>query len=204
MINLIFEILFLKILFRAYNVFTFVQTFQWTSSELFLISDFLEESLRANKNKIAHFTVHFRSKNHTHLRTSTHLTLKLICSRYSAKNFSDFTNFTANKFLFGVRKNICTTPFFDAQELHSWSILKANVGIYLFISLILFQRRSKILSSGEGGGDGWLGGRLNNFLRVAHCLGLAKCFRIFHIDWNFWKFNYFFSISILIYFQLSI
>ena len=57
-------------------------------------------------------------------------------------------------FLCGARKNICTTPFFDAQELHSWSILKANVGIYLFISLILFQRRSKILSSGGGWGVG--------------------------------------------------
>ena len=38
-----------KILFRAYNVFIFAQTFQWTSSEFFLISDFLAESLKANK-----------------------------------------------------------------------------------------------------------------------------------------------------------
>ena len=47
--NLIFGILFLKIVFWAYNVFVFVQTFQWTSSEIFLISEFLAESLRTNK-----------------------------------------------------------------------------------------------------------------------------------------------------------
>ena len=51
-------------------------------------------------------------------------------------------------FLFGVRKNICTAPFVAAQELHSWSTLKANVCIFLYISLkkFLLQRHSKILS----------------------------------------------------------
>ena len=56
--NLIFEIFFsfLKILLRAYSVFLFVQTFQLTSPDVpidiffFLISDFLAESLKANKN----------------------------------------------------------------------------------------------------------------------------------------------------------
>ena len=48
--NLTFEILFLKTLFRVYNFFMFVHTFQWTSSELFLISDFLTEILKAEKN----------------------------------------------------------------------------------------------------------------------------------------------------------
>ena len=47
---LIFGILFLKMLFRASNFFTFVHTFQWTSSEFSLISDFLAESLKPNKN----------------------------------------------------------------------------------------------------------------------------------------------------------
>ena len=48
---LIFGILFLKMLFRASNFFIFVHTFQWwTSSEFSLISDFLAESLKPNKN----------------------------------------------------------------------------------------------------------------------------------------------------------
>ena len=46
--NLVFGSLFLKILFLAYNFFVFVQMFQW-KSEFFLISDFLAESLKANK-----------------------------------------------------------------------------------------------------------------------------------------------------------
>ena len=48
----------------------------------------------------------------------------------------------ASMFLFDVRKNICTAPFLDAQELHSWSILKANVCIFLYKSArkFLFNR----------------------------------------------------------------
>ena len=38
--NIIFGILFLKILFRAYDVFIFVHTFQWTLSEFLLIFRF--------------------------------------------------------------------------------------------------------------------------------------------------------------------
>ena len=45
-------------------------------------------------------------------------------------------------------ENTFTAPFLDAQELHSWSTLKANACIFLYISLrkFLFQRRSKVLS----------------------------------------------------------
>ena len=37
------------------------------------------------------------------------MTWKIICSRNTAKKLSNFTNFPANIFLFGVRKNIYTT-----------------------------------------------------------------------------------------------
>ena len=59
--------------------------------------------------------------------------------------------------------------FLDSQELHSWNTLKANVCIFLYIYVrkYMFQRRSKILY-----GWGWFGGRLNNFLKAAHCLCL--------------------------------
>ena len=92
-------------------------------------------------------------------------------------------------FLFGVRKNICTAPFPDAQELLSRSTLIANVCIFMYISLrkFLFERSSKILSvgmggvggGGGGGGGGW---RLNNFLKAARCLALVKWFTIFHFN----------------------
>ena len=59
-------------------------------------------------------------------------------------------------FLFGVGKNICTAPFLDTQVLHSKSTLKADVFIYLYISVrnFLFHRHSKTLSGGVGGGGG--------------------------------------------------
>ena len=104
--NLIFGILFLKILFWAYNLFIFVRTFQWTSSEFFLNFIF---STRKSQNRqklakrITHFTIQICSKNLTHLRTSTHLTLKIMCSRNTTNNLSDFTNFPAKMFLYGVR-----------------------------------------------------------------------------------------------------
>ena len=103
----------------------------------FLISYFLAESLKANKNqqKRPHILQYsFSKKTSLILQTSTHLTLKIICSLNKTKNLSDFTNFPANIFLIGVRKNICTAPFLDAEELHSCSTLKANVCISLYIS----------------------------------------------------------------------
>ena len=118
--------------------------------------------------------------------------MKIICSRNANKNLSDFTKFPANMFLFRARKNICTTPFFGAQQLHSWSTLKANVCIFLYISLKKNYFSEKVLSGG-----GWAWGRLKVF-NAAHCLDHAKCFTIFHFNWNFWKLGCFFSVSILL------
>ena len=66
------------------------------------------------------------------------------------------------------------------------AILKHWEGKYLYIFLhisvkkLLFQRRMKLLS----------GGGLNNVLKAACYLGLVKCFKIFHFNWNFQKLNY--------------
>ena len=38
-------------------------------------------------------------------------------------------------FMVGVRKNICTTLFLEAEELHFQSTGKANVCIFIIISL---------------------------------------------------------------------
>ena len=69
--------------------------------------------------EITHFTIQFRSKTSFILRISTLLKLKITCSQKTAKKLSQFTNFSANMFLFGVRKSICTAPFPDARELLS-------------------------------------------------------------------------------------
>ena len=178
----------MKILFRANNFSSHVPV---DIVRVFFIPEFVAENLKANKNQRKRSLIlqySFAQKTSLILRISTLLKLKIICSQNTAKKLSQFTNFPANMFLFGVRKNICTAPFPDAQELLSWSTLKANVCIFLYICLrkFLFQRLSKILSGGMGG---WW--RLNNFLKAARCLGLVKCFTIFHFNWNFSKFNYF-------------
>ena len=115
--DLIFRILFLKILYRAYHFFIFANTFQRTSSEFFFNFRFSSRNSQSQQKlakNITHFTIKFRTKNVTHFTNhSTHLTLKIICAYNTAKNLSDFTNFLANIFLFGVRKNICTAPFLD-------------------------------------------------------------------------------------------
>ena len=103
------------------------------------------------------------------------MTLKIIYSRNAAKNLSHLTNFPANNFLFGFRKNICTASFLDAQELHSWSTLKANVCIFLYIPVrkFLFLRFYLV----------WRGRMIS--LRAVRCLSLVKCFTIFHFNWHF-------------------
>ena len=84
----------------------------------------------------------------------------------NSSDICGFTNFLTKTFLLGVRKNISIASFLDAQEVHSWRTLKANVCIFLHISWrkCLFQRRSEILSAGKLYGE-----RLNNFLKAALC-----------------------------------
>ena len=101
--------------------------------------------------------------------------------RFNSKHLTYFINLTC--FCLMPEKKNCNGPFLDTQELQSSSTLKANVCIFLYISLkkILFQRLCKILSGGIGGGIGG-GWRLNNFLKAAHCLDIVKCFTIFHLN----------------------
>ena len=128
-----------------------------------LISDVLPtfSSLKANKNwrkRSLILQCSFARTTSLILRTSTHLTLKITCCRNTAKNLSDFKNFPADMFLLGIREDIYTAPFLDAQELHFWSTLKANVCIFLYISVRNFfsQRRSNILFDCGGFGEGWM------------------------------------------------
>ena len=110
--NLIFVILFLKILFPQIPM----------DIINFFIPVFAAENLKANKNQRKRSLIlqySFAQKTSLILRISTLLKLKIICSQNTAKKLSQFTNFPANMFLFGVRKNICTAPFPDAQELLS-------------------------------------------------------------------------------------
>ena len=117
--NLIFVILFLKIFFWVYNFSPHVPA---AIIRVFFIPEFIAENIKANKNQPKRSLIlqySFAQKASLILRISTLLKLKIICSQNTVKKLSQFTNFSAKMFLFGVRKNICTAPFPDAQELLS-------------------------------------------------------------------------------------
>ena len=130
--------------------------FQWTSSEVFFSLRFSSRKSQSQQKlakKITYFTIKICSKNLTHFTTLNSLDIdKNMLPQHSKKSFLLYK--FSSKHLVGVRRNICTAPFLDAQELHSRSTLKANVCIFLYISLrkFLFQRRSKFLSGGVWGG----------------------------------------------------
>ena len=117
--NFISVILFLKILSQAYN---FIPHVPMDIIRVFIIPEFVAENLKANKSQRKRSLILqycFARKTSLILRISTLLKLEIICFQNTAKKLSQFTNFPANMFLFGVRKNICTAPFPDAQELLS-------------------------------------------------------------------------------------
>ena len=120
----------------------------------FRFSSRQSQSQQKLAKKISHFTIQFCSKRF--IRFTNHNSFHIengMLPQHSQKPFWLY-KFSTNMFLFGVWKNVCTAPFLDAQEFHSWRTLKANVCILLYISLrrFLFQRRSKVLS-----GKGWDG-----------------------------------------------
>ena len=143
--NLIFVILFFKIFFRVYNLSPHVPV---DFIRVFFIPEFVAENLKANKNQPKRSLIlkySFAQKTSLILRISTLLKLKITCSQNTAKKPSQFTNFPASMFLFGVRKSICTAPFPDAQELLYWTTLKANVCIFLHISLFVSKMKQDFI-----------------------------------------------------------
>ena len=149
----------------------------------FVIPEFVAENLKANKTS---------KKDHSFCNT---VSLKKPHSFYvsqlfwnwSHKSFSVYKLSSKHVSIWCQKKHLRCTIFWRLRT----TFLKHFESKYLYISVylykkFLFQRRIKILS----GGMGRLG-RLNNFLKAACCLGLVKCFTIFHFNWNFLKLNYF-------------
>ena len=62
------------------------------------------------------FVKHIQYNNHFPNLNSLNV-VKGILSQHNQKPY--FTNFAANVFLVGVRKNNCTAPFLDVQEVYS-------------------------------------------------------------------------------------
>ena len=116
---------------------------------------------------VTQFATQFYSKNLTYFEPQ--LTVKNILLQLSQKT----TYFTKNV-LVGVRKKHlhCT---FSRRPRTAFSKYWESKCRCIPVCL-----HKKLLS---GGGP-------NNFLKEARCLGLVKCFKIFHLNRNFGKFNY--------------
>ena len=147
-----------------------------TFGDYFLISDFPAESLKANKNQQKRSLVlqySFAQKPSLFYEPQPTQYCKKYTSRTQPKTLLTLQIFQTCFWLVS-KKNICTALFLDAQELHSQSTQKANVFIFLYISVkyILFQRCRKLLS----------GGGLNHFSKAASCLSLVKFFEIIHFS----------------------
>ena len=134
--NLIFKIYFLKKVFRACNFYIFPHVSVDIIRVFFNFIFFSRESQSQQElpKKATHFTIQFLWKTSLIIWTSTHLTLKIICCCNTAKNLSEFTKkFPASMSLFGVKKNICTPPFLDAQNYILEALWK-QMSVYFCIS----------------------------------------------------------------------
>ena len=123
--NFIFVILFMKIFFRDYNFSPHVPV---DIIRVFFIP--------ANKNQPKRSLIlqySFAQKTSLILRISTLLKLKITCSQNTAKKLSQFTNFPANMFLFGVRKK-------SISWLPGTTFLKHFESKCLYISVYLSKK----------------------------------------------------------------
>ena len=139
-----------------------------------LISDFLVESLKDNKNQknisiILQFS--FSQKTSLILRTSAHSILQKIYSRNTTKNVSHWCQKKHSHCTIFRRPKTVFLEHFESKYLY----IPVNL-----CSKILFQRRRKLLSGFYLGG-GTVGG-LNNSLLADRCLGLVQCFKNFQFN----------------------
>ena len=106
------------------------------------------------------------------------MTLKIICSCSTAKKLREFTKkmFQQTCFCLVSEKAFALHCFLTTPKTAFLKHFESKCPI--FSVYIRKKRRRKILS--DGGGS--VGGRLNNFIKVARSLGLVKCFTIFHFN----------------------
>ena len=148
--NPIFGILFfLKILLQAYSVIQRYTAFLYFSScsnwhhQSFFSLNFRFSSRKSQSQqnlakKISHFTIKFRS---TILRTSTHLTLKIISSRSTVKSLCDFANFPRHVSVWCQKKYLhCSHSWLPIIVfLKHFEINCLYISIYLLMKIFLLE-----------------------------------------------------------------
>ena len=177
----------MKILFRAYN---FIPHFPVDIIRGFFITEFGVENLKVNKTSEkdhSFYNIALLKKPHSFTNLSSFEIENNMLPKHSQKPFSVYKFYSKHVSVWYQKKHLHCTISWHLRT----TFLKHSESKCLYISVylsnkFLYQRRIKILSGDMGG---W--GRLNNFLKVAYCLSLVKCFTIFHFNWSFLKFNYF-------------
>ena len=115
-----------------FNIISDIQLFYIRSKapvdiiRVFLISDLLAESLKGRKDHAFYSTVLLK-KTSLILRTSTRLALGITQTKTFLLRCQKTTATTTKK----QRKNICTAPFFEGQELHSC----LHISVYLYVCI---------------------------------------------------------------------
>ena len=166
------EFFFKKLLFRTYNLFIFVHTFQWTSSDFFFnfrLSSRNSQSQQTLAKKMIHFTIQFCSKNRTHFKELNLLGIEHnMLPQHSQTPFWIYKFSSKHVSIWCQEKYLhCTISWRPRTAF--WKHLE-SIGLYISV----YHRK-----------------RLNNFLEAARCLSLVKYFTIFHFNWNFRKLSYF-------------
>ena len=103
--------------------------FQWTSSEFFFNFRFSSRKCQTQQKlpkNIAHFT-NLSSLDIENNKLAQHCQKHLWLYKFSSKHVSVW-----------CQKRYLHTVFLDTQELHSWSTLKGNVCIFLYVSFFIF------------------------------------------------------------------
>ena len=137
-------IVFLKIWFRAYTNFIYFPHDPMDIIGGFFFFDFRFSSRKSQSDqrlvkKTTHITIQFRSKNFTQFTNLNSLDIENnILMKHSQKLFSLDRFSSKHVSVWCQKKDICTALFLDAQELHSWSTLKGNICIFLYISVRKF------------------------------------------------------------------
>ena len=154
---------FLEKIISGYSLVIVVHTFHWKSSKFFFLIFRFPRSLQAKLAKmITHFTIQFPAKNLTRCTNLNSLDIEIdtwhMLRQHSQRTFRLCKYSSRQVSALCQKKTFALHYFLTPKSLHSWSTLIANVFTFLYISVtkLLFQRRSKVLFDGRGLRGGWI------------------------------------------------
>ena len=153
---------FFQIFLWVYNFFIFAHTYQGTyQSFIFNFRFFSRKSQSQQKQpkRITHFIIQFRLKNLTHFMNLNLLDIENnMLPQYSQKLFWLYYKFSSKHVSVWSQKKRLHSTISWRPKLNSWSTLKANVRIFLHISVtnFFFQRHSTVLCDGEWLEGSWI------------------------------------------------